>query len=106
MTSLTGIAAAAALLTASPSAPAGRVDSDVPTTMITVRPGDAATPQASLALLRRIERAAERVCGAATDSLRVVRRAVRASQCYVTAMDRTVARLDRPLLNQAYRKGE
>ena len=62
-----------------------------------------ATPAAARRTLARIEAAAFAVCGASDFSLREVKRAVRDSSCWRDSMAGTMARIDDPLLLDAYR---
>jgi UrcA family protein len=61
-----------------------------------------ATPGAARRTLGRIEAAALDVCGASPFSLREMKQAVRDSTCWRDAMAGTMARIDDPLLLQAY----
>ena len=63
-----------------------------------------ATPGAARRTLARIEAAALDVCGASQFSLRDVKRAVRYSACWRDAVAGTMARIDDPLLLQAYHR--
>jgi len=61
-----------------------------------------ATPAAARRTLARIEAAASAVCGASAFSLNAVKLAVRDSPCWRDSMAGTMARIDDPLLLQAY----
>ena len=63
-----------------------------------------ATPQAARRTMKRIENAALIVCGATPGTLADVTRAVRRSACWRETMERTMSRIDNPLLAQAYRR--
>ncbi len=61
-----------------------------------------ATPAAARRTLARIEAAALAVCGGADFSLSAMKLAVRRSACWRDSMAGTMARIDDPLLLQAY----
>jgi UrcA family protein len=61
-----------------------------------------ATPAAARRTIARIEAAAFAVCGASAFSLNEVKLAVRDSPCWRDSMAGTMARIDDPLLLQAY----
>lgn len=60
------------------------------------------SPADARRLLARLERGAERACGASPFSLREIRQSVRASACWHDAMASAVQRADNPLLTRAF----
>ena len=60
--------------------------------------------EGSRILLQRVDDAAMEACGASEHSLRELRTAVRASQCWKQATADTVRRIDDPLVSEAYRE--
>lgn len=86
----------AALALAAPAAAAPSVP---------VRVGDLDLTNARQAaeMLRRVDVAAARACGAETASVREMQTAVRRSDCYAKAMDRALAELRAPAVESLYR---
>jgi UrcA family protein len=71
---------------------------------VTVRNADLhpATPAAARRTIARLEAAALAVCGGSDVSLGAMKLAVRHSACWYDSMAGTMARIDDPLLLQAY----
>jgi UrcA family protein len=71
---------------------------------VAVRVGDLDLTQASQAsvMLRRLDVAAAKACGAERGSLREMQVAVRRSGCYAKAMDRALADLNAPTVTSLY----
>lgn len=92
------LAAAAALAV---SAPAFAAPVTVSTSGL-----DLASPADAAVMLRRVDLAAAEACGADRWSVRDVQTAVRRTDCYAAAVDRTLRALNAPAVDSAWRARE
>lgn len=87
------------------SAAAALVASAASAGPVTVRTGglDLTDPTDATVMVRRIDVAAAEACGADRGSVRDVQVAIRRTDCYAAAMERTVRALNAPAVDSAYR---